>query len=64
MKCLHCQRLDIDQHPAHANAGMGRCKLEKLPGVFESWRSERKCNHFLEATEMVKEKRIEWSEKL
>jgi hypothetical protein len=64
MKCLDCSRLDLQQFPAHARVGMGRCALETLPGVFESWRIERNCQSFSAAPADISEKRIEWAEKL
>lgn len=64
MKCIDCQHVDLQQYPAHAKAGMGRCKLETLPGVFESWRSERECKHFAVADVQIAQKRIEWSKTL
>ena len=62
--CLSCARIDLKTYPTHAKVGLGRCALDNLPGVFVSFFCRRECSHFLDAAPDIKEKRIEWSEKL
>jgi hypothetical protein len=64
MTCLECAYLDLQRFREHARVGLGRCNLETLPGVFESWQVERNCGSFSTALADITEKRIEWAEKL
>lgn len=63
MNCLSCIHIDLRTYPAHAKVGVGRCKLQKLPGVFENFRIERDCKLFTAADAETVEKRNIWANK-
>lgn len=63
MICLQCTHLDLREHPKHAAVGFGRCKHEKLVGVFVSISKDRQCEQFTQADKEVARKRTEWWEK-
>lgn len=62
MNCLQCAHLDLRKHPKHAEVGLGQCKEQKLPGVFEVFISERKCRLFAPAESEIFGKRMKWWE--
>lgn len=63
MKCLMCAHVDLRSYPKHANVGLGRCKLEKVSGVFESFEKERQCDNYELADAEKVIKRLAWYEK-
>lgn len=63
MICLHCKHLDLRSHPKHSAVGYGKCKQEKLVGVFESISIERQCEKYAEADAETIAKREEWNAK-
>lgn len=64
MKCLDCQKLDLKTHPAHAKAGLGKCKHSNLTGVFVSFEARKECQQFEAAPADQAEARKTWWAKL
>lgn len=62
MNCLQCDHLDLRKHTKHAAVGLGQCKKQMLPGVFEVFARERECKQFSAAEAEVVQKRLKWWE--
>ena len=63
MKCITCKCIDLKTFPSHAKVGMGRCKLEKMGGVFESLIYDRVCKDHQPADDGIVSVRVDWLEK-
>jgi hypothetical protein len=62
MICLRCAHLDLRSHPQHAAIGLGQCKRQPLPGVFEVIARDRDCAMFQAADDQTVETRLKWWE--
>jgi hypothetical protein len=60
MNCLRCAHLDLRSHPQHAALGLGQCRRQPLPGIFEVITRDRNCAMFQAADQQAVEARKKW----
>lgn len=63
MKCLLCKHLDLKSNDTMARLGLGKCKLEKEAWRYVSFRFERVCKDFDQASAAIAKKRTDWAGK-
>ncbi|CBJ38309.1 protein of unknown function [Ralstonia solanacearum CMR15] len=63
IRCVDCGNFSLQQDPAAALMGHGKCSEEVLPSVRYKAMLKKQCGKFVAAIEQVADARVEWLRK-